>query len=348
MRGRFVRRLGCIFILVGFLSVVGLVSLILFVANWLGGIDFFGVNLRWMIPFFILFLLGVLSFGLLTRGLHRFTAPVGDLLDAASRVAEGDFSARVAETGPQEVRALARAFNTMTSRLQASDTQRRTLLADVTHELKTPLAVLQANLEGILDGVYSADEQHLKSLLEETNILSRLVEDLRTLALSESGALHLRKEPTDLALLIHETVSAFRGQADAAGITIDVQAAEIPSLEVDPARIRQVLTNLVVNALHFTPRFGKIRILLELVGQDEKKACRITVADTGPGIPAEDLPHVFDRFYKSRDSGGMGLGLSIAKTLVELHGGTIEAASEVGQGTTVRFHIPYDRDEALA
>jgi signal transduction histidine kinase len=270
-------------------------------------------------------------------GLRRLFTPLDDLLYAADRVAEGDYSVHVNERGPREVRSLARAFNKMTSRLHLADEDRRNLLADVTHELHTPLTVIQGNLEGMLDGVYPTDETNLRSLLVETNLLARLVEDLRTLALAESGALKLRKEVIDLSMLIRDVTASFLPQADSAGVTLTVEIADdIPWIEVDPGRLRQVLLNLLANALRYTPAGGHIRVKYNL----ESDRVLIEVQDTGSGIPAEDLPHIFERFYKSTESGGTGLGLAIAKHLVTAHGGTIAAESSPGNGTTIRISLP--------
>ena len=201
--------------------------------------------------------------------------------------------------------------------------------------------MIQGNLEGFLDGVYSPDEARLKSLLEETQILARLVEDLRTLALAESGALQLKKEPTDLALLIGETVSAFRTQADAAGVKIDVQAgSDLPVLNLDPERFRQVLSNLIANALRYTPRAGNIHLSYMTIRSDDGNYTEVTVQDNGVGIAPDVLPNIFNRFYKSRDSSGTGLGLPIARHLVEAHAGKITAESEPGRGTTMRIRLP--------
>jgi len=214
-------------------------------------------------------------------------------------------------------------------------------MADITHELRTPLTVIQGNLEGILDGVYSPDEAHLKSILEETQIISRLVDDLRTLALAESGALQLKKEPTDLAVLIGETVSAFRTQADAAGVRLAIQAESGDDLlDLDPERIRQVLSNLIANALRYTPRDGSIHVTYKIVKSVDGKAAEVCVEDTGAGIAPDVLPNIFNRFYKSRDSSGTGLGLPIARHLVEAHAGRISAESQPGVGTTIRIILP--------
>jgi signal transduction histidine kinase len=231
--------------------------------------------------------------------------------------------------------------------LQVNDQKRRAMLADVSHELRTPLTIIQGNIEGILDGVYPADEAKLKSILEETQILSRLIEDLRTLALAETGSLQLKREPTDIGALVRETASAFQSQADVADVKINLSLNAITrSLETDPERIRQVLTNLISNALRYSPRASSIKIDLAEsafpVGDDTNAEQRmvISVEDSGPGIASEDLPHVFDRFYKSSDSRGMGLGLSIAKYIIEAHGGEIKAESAEGRGTKIWFSLP--------
>jgi signal transduction histidine kinase len=229
----------------------------------------------------------------------------------------------------------------MTERLQRDEIQRRNLLADVTHELRTPLTVIQGNLEGLLDGVYPRDDAHLGPILEDTRVLARLIDDLRTLALAESGTLQLRREPTDLSVLVGETVASFRNQAEAAGVELQVNLAEeLPLLEIDPVRIREVLANLIANALHYTPAGGGVQVTGQLNG-DERRV-RVSVGDTGTGIAPEDLPHIFDRFYKAGNSRGTGLGLAIAKNLIIAHGGDISAQSDgvPGHGTTIHFTLP--------
>jgi len=341
-RGRFFRRMGCAIALVNLLAFFVFAGFLGLVLNSLGIIHIIYQPIGWLIPVGIVLLLfafaSLISGG---RGLRRISAPLGDLLEAAGHITEGDYSQRVVERGPAELRALARAFNEMAARLQLTEEQRRDLMADITHELRTPLTVIQGNLEGFLDGVYSPDEARLKSLLEETQILARLVEDLRTLALAESGALQLKKEPTDLALLIGETVSAFRTQADAAGVKIDVQAgSDLPVLNLDPERFRQVLSNLIANALRYTPRAGNIHVSYMTIRSDDGNYTEVTVQDNGVGIAPDVLPNIFNRFYKSRDSSGTGLGLPIARHLVEAHAGKITAESEPGRGTTMRIRLP--------
>jgi two-component system sensor histidine kinase BaeS len=271
------------------------------------------------------------------RGLRGSAGSIGDLMAAASRVERGDFGARVREDGPGEVRRLARAFNAMSARLQRDADERRQLLADVSHELRTPLSVIQGNVEGILDGLYPADRAHLEPILEEIGLLERLVDDLRTLALAETGGLRLHREPTELGELLREAAAAFEGQAGTAGVQIDVEVgAGLPVMDLDATRIQQVLTNLIANALRFTPRGGAIA----LSAVPATDGARLEVRDTGSGIAADLLPHVFDRFSRSRDSAGSGLGLPIARSLVEAHGGTIDAISPADGGTTIRLHLP--------
>jgi two-component system sensor histidine kinase BaeS len=274
------------------------------------------------------------------RELRRTALPMGDMLEAAGAIAEGDYSTRVEERGTREVRALARAFNTMAARLQAEDQQRRNLLADVSHELRTPITVIQGNLEGLLDGIYPADPQHIEPILEETRVLARVIEDLRTISLADSGALKLQLESTDLGELIEEVASSFRMQAATAGVDLKLEVqAGLPHVEVDATRIREVLVNLLANALRYTSQGGEITVYCWVEGSDGNHLA-ISVSDTGVGIAAQDLPHIFERFYKTDESHGTGLGLAIAKSLVVAHGGEITAESVLGKGTTIRITLP--------
>lgn len=336
MRGRFMRRFAAMFIgaflFFGFV-VAAFVTILLNIfrnAASGGGIAAF-------IPLAIVVLL---LFATAARGFRRFAAPLGDLIDAAESVEAGNYGVRVRARGPRELRSLATAFNSMSGRLESSERERRRLLADVTHELRTPLTIMQGNLEALLDGMYPADAEHLEPILDETRALSRLVDDLRTLSLGEAGALTLHREPTDMGDLVSDTVASFRTQADAAGITLVTAVdAALPRAEVDPVRLREVLTNLLSNALRYTPRGGTVRV--SATAADGR--VRVIVRDSGPGIAAEALPHVFDRFYKSEDSHGAGLGLAIAKSLVVAHGGEIEATSAAGEGTEMRVTLPLAR-----
>jgi two-component system sensor histidine kinase BaeS len=300
----------------------------------------------------------IVILGAAGSGARRYAVPLGDLVESAGRVEAGDYSARVAEPRhvQHELRALAHAFNNMTARLEADAKQRRTLLADVSHELRTPLAVLQGELEAMIDGVHPADEAHLAIALEEIRMLGQLVEDLRTLTEAEAGTLALHREPTDLAVLAQEVATAFEGLAGPARVKIRVEMPDdLPLLDVDPLRIRQVLVNIVSNALRYAPAGSAVRI----VGQRTKTGVTVSVVDLGPGVAPELLPHLFERFAKSAESRGSGLGLAIARRLVEAHGGAIGAETgrgrgsdaggtapetagpgTTGPGTTIRFELP--------
>ncbi len=261
---------------------------------------------------------------------------MGDLVEAASRVEAGDYAVRVPERGAREIRGLARAFNQMAERLASDSDRRRALLADVSHELRTPLAVIQGNLEGMQDGVYAADPEHVALLLEETRTLARLVDDLRTLALAEAGELALHREPTDIGVLVREAVEAHARSAELAGVRLEAEASpDLPALEVDPIRIREVIGNLVANAIRHTPAAGNVRV----AATREGNGVAVEVADTGVGMPPEVAARIFERFYRDPQSGGSGLGLPIAQELVASHGGTIGVSSDPGHGTRVTFTL---------
>jgi signal transduction histidine kinase len=279
-----------------------------------------------------------LVFAVLASLRRRVGRPLAGVMEAADRVAAGDYDVRVSEHGLPPVRALARAFNTMTERLQSHDTLRRDLMADVAHELRTPLTVIQGKLEGLLDGVYQPDPDQLQQLLDETHVLSRLVEDLRTLALSESGGLKLQKESIDVTALARDVVLAHGGDADARGVRLEVEAPDDLSLiDADGVRIREVIGNLLSNALRHTPAGGAVVVRLEA---GEGGGVSVAVRDTGRGMPPEEIARAFDRFYKGSESRGSGLGLTIARGLVAAHGGEIRASSEPGRGTTIEFTLP--------
>ncbi len=331
------------FLLFNLLTFTIFAGILAFALNAFGVIRFSFGEFQWFRPFaFILAFIVLVVIARFALSLRRMSMPLDDLLDASNRVANGDFSARVEERpGPPEIRSLIDGFNSMAEQLQINDRQRRAMLADISHELRTPLTIIQGNVEGILDGMYPADEARLKSIVEETQVLSRLVDDLRTLSMAESGALQLKREPTDLPALIRETIAAFESQADEAGVSIETSLVmNGSSLEMDPERIRQVLTNLLANALRYTPRGEEIKVNLTESANGAERRALVSVEDRGPGIASADLPHVFDRFYKSADSRGMGLGLSIAKYIVEAHGGEIKAESEAGKGTKISFSLP--------
>ncbi len=332
-RTPFSRRFGCLFGFFNFVGTAAFLFAFIYALNYFGVTHFVFDSFSWLlIPAGVVFaLFTVAAMGFATVRIRRMSVPLDEMLAASEKVAEGDYSVRVEEKGWPETRSLVRGFNAMVEKLQASDRQRRAMLADVTHELRTPLTVIQGNVEGMLDGLYPADESQLRSILEETQLLSRLVDDLRTLALAESGTLQVKREPTELAALIRETVTGFGSRAEAGSVKLETSLAETPPVEVDPVRVREVLQNLIGNALRYSPIGGTIHVRYDGIS--------VTVEDDGPGIPPADLPHIFERFYKSSDSGGMGLGLSIAKVLVEAHGGTIRAENRIEGGTRISFTL---------
>ena len=283
----------------------------------------------------------------LVRGMvvRRVTMPLSDIMKAADSLADGDLTARVPARGSREFRHLADSFNRMAGALETADRQRRELLADVAHELRTPLTVVQGNLEGLRDGVYQPTPEHLDLILDETLKLGRLVDDLRLLTLAEAGQLSLDLQVLDVPQLLVDLRDAFACQANEAGVDLTVDTVEpLPPLPADPQRLGQVLGNLIGNALRHTPRGGLVTLGASLTAAGD--AVRLWVADTGEGIAAEDLPHIFDRFWRgdparSHEAGaGSGLGLAIARSLVEAHGGRIWAESQPGQGTTVSCLLP--------
>lgn len=290
-------------------------------------------------PFFLVPLVLIVVLVLLGRIFRRVARPVGDLIDAAGRLEAGSSGVRVDERGPREMRALAHAFNAMAARLEANESQRNQLLADVTHELRTPLTVMQGNVEALLDGVHPLDREHVAPILEETKVLARLVDDLRTLSLAESGALALHREPADVAAIARDVVTALSDQARRSGVALGSSAEGPTAIDADPVRVREVFVNLVTNALRYTPAGGSVALELRGAGG----TVEATVRDTGTGIAPDAVGGIFDRFSRSTDSPGAGLGLAIAKGLVEAHGGTIRAESVPGQGTRIVFTLPAQR-----
>jgi signal transduction histidine kinase len=277
------------------------------------------------------------------RALRSAAGTLDELVEATRAVEAGDYSVRVGPKprGLRPVRHLVAGFDTMAARLETDERQRRTLLAEISHELRTPLAVVQGNLEAIVDGVYPPDPAHLAVVLDETRVLARLIDDLRTLALSEAGTLALHREPTDPDLLVADVVRSFEAAAAAAGVQLSADIdGDLPLVEIDPVRIREVLTNLVANALRHTPAGGSVTV----GGGVDRGWLRLEVRDTGRGVEPALLPHIFDRFVTGDDSRGSGLGLAIARQLVVAHGGEITAESTLGAGTTIRVRLPLTGD----
>ncbi len=271
----------------------------------------------------------------MARMVGRSIRPLGDMADATRRLADGEAGIRVEVRGPRPVRELAASLNTMAERLDRSRDSRSSMLADVTHELRTPLTVVAGGLEAMLDGVHPMDEDHVAPLLAETETMGRLLDDLRTLSLADAGALTLHREPADLAGLAASVVAAQGPIADARRVDLAAGGDARVDADVDPVRIREVMANLVANAIRHTPSGGQVRLSVR-AGGDEAV---IEVADTGEGIAPEQLGRVFDRFERHADTGGSGLGLAIVWDLVTAHGGTVTAESSGVPGDGARFVV---------
>jgi len=286
-------------------------------------------------PPLALLIIGSLIF-IVVRKITRTFAPLEGVMDAAGRVAEGDYSVRVAPGGPPDVQGVVAAFNTMTERLATNETQRKHLLSDIAHELRTPLAVIHGTIEGMLDDVYPKDSEHLAPLLDQSRVIARLLDDLQTVATAEAGMLTLHRTASDLAGLLRDVAGSWTPIAAQRGVTITTMNLDPVLLDFDAGRIRQVLDNLVTNAVRYTPAGGTIT--LDVTPVDG--GAEIVVGDTGRGMTPDDAARMFDRFVKSADSGGSGLGLAIARSLIEAHGGTISATSSPGEGTVVTIRLP--------
>jgi signal transduction histidine kinase len=285
--------------------------------------------------------IGVLLVAVMTPTLFRLLRPVRELTAAVQRFAAGDRSARVTVRGRDELATLGAAFNAMGDRIGKEEALRNALVADVAHELRTPLANLRGQIEALQDGLLAPDAAALASLHEEVAILARLVDDLQQLADAESGALQLEPAPVTARAALETAAAGFQPAASARGVTLEVDADPSLVARADPVRLGQILRNLGANALTHTPAGGRVR----LAAARDGGAVAFTVEDTGSGIAPEHLPHVFERFYRAdpsrtRATGGAGLGLAVVRQLVIAHGGTVAAASEPGRGTRMTFTLP--------
>ena len=283
---------------------------------------------------------GILLVSLMSR---RILSPVQRLTAAARRLGQGDLSQRVPAAGPRELQDLSRTFNTMAENLQAAEQQRRSLVADVAHELRTPLSNLQGYLEAVQDGLLEADQTTISALRQQTAHLIALVEDLRLLAQAEAGVLQLHRTPTALGELLRAAVDDFRPRAEGKDLRLTLEVdPDTPLLWLDQTRIRQIVGNLLENALLHTPEGGGIAVTAGPAGDG---GIAVSVQDSGPGIPAAALPYIFDRFYRvdpsrARASGGVGLGLTIARQLARAHGGDLQGESPAGAGTVFTLTLP--------
>ena len=291
---------------------------------------------------------GVLLVSLLSR---RVLAPARALGAAARLLGRGDLSQRVPVRGGGELADLGRTFNAMAANLERAERQRRNLAADAAHELRTPLSNLQGYVEAMRDGLMEPDERTMDAVHQQVLQLVRLVEDLRLLALADAGALRLERTPDSLERVLTGSLAAVRPRAEARGIALSLEIpADLPLVEMDGERIAQVVGNLLENAISHTPSGGGVDVAAVVTAAG---AARVAVTDSGTGIPPGELPAVFERFHRvdpsrTRSSGGTGLGLTIAKQLVEAHGGVISVESELGEGSRFAFELPLTPDRAEA
>ncbi|MFC1874162.1 sensor histidine kinase, partial [Chloroflexota bacterium] len=278
---------------------------------------------------------------------RRISAPIKTLTLAARRLGQGDLAQRVELKDRGEMGELGQAFNSMAGDLEQVEQWRRNMIADAAHELRTPLSNIKGSLEAVGDGVMKPDTDTIRSLNEEAALLSHLVDELQELSIAEAGELKMNIRAVDISQLIKQTAAALQSQVTTKGLSLAVDLPdELPLVNIDPLRISQVLRNLLENAITHTAEGGTVTITS---GQQDGWL-EVGVSDNGEGIPAEDLPNIFERFYRvdksrTRATGGSGLGLTIAKRLVEAHGGTIHAQSEPGKGSRFSFNLPTSRPE---
>jgi signal transduction histidine kinase len=276
---------------------------------------------------------------------QTISSPIRALTTSARKLGKGDFSQRVKVRGKDEMAELANTFNSMAANLERIETLRKNMVADVAHELRTPLSNVAGYLEAIRDEVVQPDKATISSLSEEVDLLTKLVEDLQELTLADAGELRLAKQPDDMINLIQQSVKAVQVKARDKNLEVIAELPdELPILNIDYYRISEVLRNLVANAIIHTPPGGKVVVSV----QQDNGFIKVSVADTGEGIPAEDLPNMFERFYRvnksrARADGGSGLGLTITKRIVEAHGGTVGVQSELGKGSTFTFTLPLEQ-----
>jgi two-component system, OmpR family, sensor histidine kinase BaeS len=345
-------RFAGVFGLIALTILGGLALLIFFVVKVAGG-DRHTAAQIWLGTCGLLLVVPFIVVRLGRRAFRNIAAPLSNLMQASDRVAAGDLSVRVPVAERGEFAELSSSFNHMVEELSLADRRRRNLTADVAHELRTPLQIIQGNLEGLVDGVYQPTPDHLEATLAETRLLARLVEDLRVLSQAEAGQLPMQWEAIDVGELLNDVATSFSGQAQAAAVNLVVdtpggpatqEITGTPALQLrgDYGRLEQVLGNLLANAIRHTPEGGTVT----LHGGQGPKGVRLVVADTGEGIAPEDVPYVFDRFWRAdraRTHGegtGSGLGLAIARQLIQAHGGTIEVQSTLSRGTTFTIDLP--------
>ncbi len=274
---------------------------------------------------------------------ERITKPLKQLLEATRRLTKGDHSYRIELDKPGELQELANAYNEMAEQLAVNEENRKNLLADVAHELRTPISIIAGELELVQEGTIPADSRFFINMADEVQRLNRLVNDLRQVSLAEAGQLNLNLVKTNIYQLLERVIDNFSWAEEEKNLEIKLSGDDKVTAQIDVDRFKQVIINLLGNSVHHLGVGGEITIMLREITDSEQ--IEITIADNGPGIVQEQLQHIFDRFYRtdssrSRDEGGTGLGLSIVKSYVEAHGGTIQVESELNQGTRFIIRIP--------
>jgi len=291
----------------------------------------------------IILIAGLAASYLLAR---RVTDPLRKLSAAAEQIGSGHYEQPILEKSNDEVGQLADSIRAMAEALQIHQRQRERLFADIAHELRTPLAVIQGNLEGMIEDVVPTDKEQLSSLLEETIHLKRLIQDLRDLSLAEAGQLRLEPVPSDMTLLIERVVVLLKPLADEKDIHLEfVGKVLLPPILIDPVRISQVINNLLINAIRYTQEHGRILVFTAVENTGDREWLVTKVMDNGSGIPDSDVAHIFDHFYRvdisrARRSGGTGIGLAIVKQLISIHGGRVTVESTPGEGSTFIIYLP--------
>lgn len=320
----------------------GMALLAYLITSWMGGTGSTAI-IVWLIGCGVAAALPLSALALAINAFRRIAIPLASLMSAAEAVGRGDFTVRIEEQGKGDFRPLVGAFNRMTEELGRVDQQRRNLTADIAHELRTPLHIIQGNLEGILDDIYQPTPEHIQATLDETHHLSRLVTDLRTLSQAESGELPLTLEEIDLHEFFTDLETSFTGAIHQHNLTLTIDTPNHPlTLTADYGRLNQIFSNLLMNAIRHTPAEGEIHI----TAYQDKETLTLTLRDTGQGIPPDDLPYIFDRFWRGdrarthTDGAGGGLGLAIVRQLVHLHNGHIDATSQENHGTTFTLQFP--------
>ncbi len=284
----------------------------------------------------------VVAMGLSLWMANRISKPLSELTATTASITEGEYGEKVEVSGGREIEELATAFNTLSEKLERNEKLRQNMVADIAHELRTPLTTLRGDFEAVKDGLIEPDSAVLDNLLGDILVLTRLVEDLQQVSLAEAGQLKLELAQVDTKTLVDDVASRFENEIAGKQISLNIETdPSLMPIRADRLRISQVLGNLIKNSLLHTPEGGSITVSAVQSGRE----VILSVADTGPGIAPDELPYIFERFYRAdksrmRKTGGSGLGLTIARTLVKAHGGRIWAKSEIGKGTTISFSVP--------